>query len=64
MIFAFASCKKVEEVLHIDEIKSYLQTQIEARRKKLMDNVTLQLVKEKENMLVKQEEHEILNHIC
>jgi hypothetical protein len=42
-------CKKVEESLNIDEVKSEMQAKIEEGCHNLIDGVTLQLQKEKED---------------
>jgi hypothetical protein len=42
-------CKKVEESLNNDEVKSEMKSRIEEGHQNLIDGVTLQLQKEKEN---------------
>jgi chromosome segregation ATPase len=49
-------CKKVEESLNIDEVKSEMQSRIEEGCKNLIDGITLQLQKEKEDKI--QEGHQ------
>jgi hypothetical protein len=49
-------CKKVEESLNTDEVKSEMQSRIEEGRQNLINGVTLQLQKEKEDKI--QEGHQ------
>jgi DNA repair exonuclease SbcCD ATPase subunit len=44
-------CKKVEESLNMDEVKSKIQARIEEGRQNLLDGITLQLQKKKENKI-------------
>jgi arginine/glutamate-rich protein 1 len=44
-------CKKVEESLNTDEVKLEMQSRIEEGRQNLIDGVTLQLQKEKEDKI-------------
>jgi hypothetical protein len=52
-------CKKVEESLNTDEVKSEMQTKIEEGNHNLIDGVTLQLQKEKEDK-IQEGQHKIL----
>ena len=49
-------CKKVEESLGTEDTKSEIQSRIEEGRNKLMENITIQLQKEKEDKI--QEGHQ------
>jgi hypothetical protein len=44
-------CKKVEESLNVDEVKSEIQARIEEGHQNLINGVTLQLQKEKEDKI-------------
>jgi hypothetical protein len=44
-------CKKVEEALNTNEVKLKMQSRIEEGCKNLMDDITLQLQKEKEDKI-------------
>jgi arginine/glutamate-rich protein 1 len=49
-------CKKAEAFLDTDEVKSKIQERIEVGRKKLMDNINIELQKDEEEKI--QESHQ------